>query len=69
MKKITILSLAAIAIIVMLYAGVDGLLRDYAYAPMLTFIAACSAVGLSIDIAIHVKEIIRRNNIRKLRPF
>lgn len=53
----------------MLYAGVDGLLRDYAYAPMLTFIAACSAVGLSIDIAIHVKEIIRRNNIRKLRPF
>jgi hypothetical protein len=65
MKNIIVLMLALVAIGVMAYAGVNGILRDHSSGPLFIFLAACCATGLSMDITTTVKERIRRNNVRK----
>lgn len=69
MKNLTVLLLAIIAVITMLYAGVDGLSKNYSYAPFITFIGACTAVGLAIDVFNHIQIRIRKSNLRKLGRF
>jgi len=69
MKTLTILSLAVIAVIVMLYAGFDGLNKNYAYGPFITFIGSCTAVGVCIDVFNHIQVRIRKGNVRKLGRF
>jgi hypothetical protein len=66
MKNFTVLGLAIVLVGVMLYAGINGLLRDHSYGPFLIFLAACTATGLSLDISRVVKERVRRANARKL---
>jgi hypothetical protein len=69
MKNLTVLLLAIIAVITMLYAGFDGLEKDYSYAPFMTFIGACTAVGLAIDLFNHIQIRLRKSNVRKLGRF
>ena len=68
MKNLTVLSLAILAVIIMLYAGIDGILKDYSYGPFMTFIGSCTAVGLTIDVYNHIQMWIRKSNLRKLGP-
>jgi hypothetical protein len=65
MKNLAVLCLALILVAVMLYAGVNGVIRDHAYGPFFIFLAACTATGLSLDVTKMIKERIRRSNIRK----
>ena len=69
MKNLTLLCLAAIAVTVMLYAGFDGLTKNYAYGPFITFIGGCTAIGVAIDVYNHIQERIRKSNTRKLGRF
>ena len=66
MKNITVLGLALVAVAVMLFAGVNGILREHSYGPFFIFIAVCTAAGLSLDITKVVKEKLRKNHVRKL---
>lgn len=65
MKNLTILGLALVLVAVMLFAGVNGIVRNHSYGPFFIFLAACTATGLSMDITRHIKERIRKSNIRK----
>jgi hypothetical protein len=65
MKNYTVMILAIILVIVLAYAGVDGILKDHATGPLFIFLALCSATGLTIDINRVVKERVRKNNIKK----
>jgi hypothetical protein len=65
MKNFTVVGLALILVAVMLYAGVNGVMRDHAYGPFFIFLAACTATGLSLDITRLIKERIRKSNVRK----
>jgi hypothetical protein len=69
MKNLTVLFLAIIAVVLMLYAGVTAMSKSYAYGPFLTFIAICTAVGLGIDVASHIQLRIKKSNVRKLGRF
>ena len=69
MKHLTVLSLAIVAVIVMLYAGFDALSKNYAYGPFMTFIGACTAVGVAIDLFNHIQLRIKKSNVRKLGRF
>jgi hypothetical protein len=68
MKNLTVLSLAILAVITMLYAGIDGMLNDYSYGAFMTFIGACTAIGLTIDVYNYIQGLIRKSNLRKLGP-
>jgi hypothetical protein len=65
MKNLTTLILAFALVGVMLYAGVNGILRNHSYGPFFIFLAACTATGLAFDVTRMVKEHIRKANIRK----
>ena len=65
MKNLTVLILAFIMVAVMLYAGVNGVIRDHAYGPFFIFLAACTATGLAFDITKAIKDRIRKDNVRK----
>ena len=64
-----VLTLAIVAVIVMLYAGVDGMMRHYSYGPFVTFIGVCTALGVGIDLFNHIQLRLRKNNVRKLGRF
>jgi hypothetical protein len=69
MKNVTVVSLAVVAVITMIYAGINALTNDYAYGPFITFIGACSAVGLVIDIYNMIQIRIKKSNVRKLGRY
>ena len=59
------LFLVFVLVAVLVYAGVDGLMKDHATGPLFIFLAVCTATGLTMDINRLVKERVRRNNIKK----
>lgn len=65
MKNLTVFGLALLLVGVMIFAGVDGILRGHATGPFFLFLAACTATGLSLDVNRLIKERIRRSNARK----
>jgi hypothetical protein len=69
MKNLTALLLAIVAVCLMLYAGLNAISNNYPYGPFMTFIGACSAVGLSIDVFNHIQIRIKKSNVRKLGRF
>jgi hypothetical protein len=66
MKNILLFGLAATAVMLMLYAGLQGLLKNHAYGSFLMFVGAVTTIGLGIDLVNHLKLRIRKGNIRKL---
>jgi hypothetical protein len=73
MKNLTVLTLAIVAVITMLYAGFDAMTKDYTYGPFLIFIGACTAVGVVIDFYNHVQVKIqlriKKSKVSKLGRF
>jgi hypothetical protein len=65
MKNLTVFGLALVLVSIMIFAGVDGIIRGHATGPFFIFLAACTATGLSLDVTRLVKERIRRSNARK----
>lgn len=66
MKNLLSLILALLAVITLLYAGLNGLVQDHSYGTFFTFVGALTTVGLGIDVVNHLKIQIRKNNVRKL---
>jgi hypothetical protein len=69
MKNLTVLSLAVVAVLLMLYAGFDAMAKSYSYGPFLIFIAVCTAIGVGIDLFNHIQVRLRKSNVRKLGRF
>jgi hypothetical protein len=65
MKNLTTLALAFVLVGVMLYAGVNGILRDHSYGPFFIFLAVCTGMGLTFDVTRLIRERARKSNIRK----
>jgi hypothetical protein len=65
MKNLTTLALAFILVGVMLYAGVNGILREHSYGTFFVFLAICTATGLAFDVTRLVRKHIQKTNIRK----
>lgn len=66
MKKILVFLLAILAVIITLYTGLNGLMRDHSYGTFFTFVGAITTIGLGLDVVNHLKIEIRRNAVRKL---
>ena len=66
MKSITIFTLAILGVCAMVYTGTDLLSSNHKLGLFFIFVGGCTSVGLSIDIIAHMKEKIRKNNLRKL---
>jgi len=68
MRNIKIFSLALLAVATVLFMGFQQLSRHESGGLFFIFVGACTAVGLTIDIVVHIKGRIRKNNVRKLLP-
>lgn len=66
MKKFFVLLLALLGVIIILYAGLNGLIENHSYGLFFTFIGAITTVGLGLDVVNHLKIEIRKNSVRKL---
>jgi hypothetical protein len=66
MKHFLLLALALVGVIILLYAGLNGLTKDHSYGFFLIFIGSLTTIGLGIDVTNHLKIQIRKNNVRKL---
>jgi Trk-type K+ transport system membrane component len=66
MKNFLLLTLALIAVIVLLYAGLNGLTKNHSYGFFFTFIGAITTIGLGLDVVNQLKIHVRKNNVRKL---
>jgi hypothetical protein len=69
MKNFLLFGLAVAAVMLMLFAGLQGILNDHSYGSFFTFIGAITTIGLGIDVVNHLKIRIRKSNIRKLGGF
>lgn len=66
LRNITIFVLAAVAIAITVYIGVDGIRNNSASGAFFVFIGSAATIGLTIDIVLHIRTRIRRNALRKL---
>lgn len=66
MKSITIFTLAILGVCTLLYTGADLLPSHHKLGLFFIFVGGCTSVGLGIDLVNHVKERVRKNNLRKL---
>ena len=67
-KNFTVLTLMAILVGVLFYAGIDGLINDHSTGVLFLFVGLCTGAGLTLDIIKAIKEKARKSNLRKLRP-
>ena len=68
-KNLLLLSLALLAVTVMLYAGLDGLSNNHSYGTFFTFIGGITTIGLGFDVVNHLRLSVRRGNVRKLGRY
>lgn len=66
MKNYLMFSLALLAVVIMLYAGLNGLIKHHSYGFFFTFVGGITTVGLGLDVVNHLKVQVRRANVRKL---
>ena len=66
MKNFLLLALALLAVIVLLYAGLNGLMKNHSYGFFFTFIGAITTIGLGLDVVNQLKIQVRKSNVRKL---
>lgn len=66
MKNFVLFGLAILAVMTLLYAGLQGLMKNHTYGSFFLFTGAITTIGLGIDVVSHLKIKIRKNNIRKL---
>jgi hypothetical protein len=65
-KNFLMLSLAFLAVTVLLYAGLNGLTKDHSYGFFFTFIGALTTIGLGLDVVNQLRLHVRKSNVRKL---
>lgn len=65
-RTIFVFMLSFTAIAVLLYMGIDGMLRNSPNGAFFTFIGAAAGIGFAIDVVLHIRSRIRRNTLRKL---
>jgi uncharacterized membrane protein YGL010W len=68
MKTVKVFTLAILAIAMMFYIGANGLSQKLSFGPFFIFVGICTTIGLAMDITNHVKERIRKSNVKKLLP-
>ena len=61
MKNFLALGLALLGVIVMLYAGLNGLTKDHSYGFFFLFIGSITTIGLGMDLVSHLKTLIRKS--------
>ncbi len=66
MKNFLLLGLALAGVIVLLYAGLNGLTNNHSYGTVFTFIGGITTIGLGMDVVNQLKIWQRKNNVRKL---
>jgi hypothetical protein len=66
MRKLFVLLLALVAVFTILYAGLNGLIKNYSYGLFFTFVGAITTIGLGLDVVNHLKIQIQKDSIRKL---
>ena len=59
------LILAALAVILMITLGIEGMRNHLAMGPFFIFVGSCTSIGLTLDIINVVRERIRKSNLRK----
>ena len=64
MKNFVLLTLALIAVIVLLYAGLNGLMKNHSYGFFFVFIGSLTTIGLGLDVVNHLKVHVRKSNVR-----
>jgi hypothetical protein len=68
MRSLKVFGLSFFALSLMILIGVMQMSQDEAGGVFFLFVGTCTMIGLAIDMANHVKERIRKNNVRKLQP-
>ena len=68
MRNTKIFCLSFLAVGMMILIGMMQMSNHEAGGIFFVFVGSCTMLGLAIDVANHVKERIRKNNIRKLQP-
>lgn len=66
MKSYLMFSLALLTVVALLYAGLNGMVKDHSYGFFFTFIGGITTVGLGLDVVNHLKIQVRKANVRKL---
>ena len=66
MKNFLLLGLALLAVVVVLYAGLNGLLKNHSYGFFFTFVGAITTIGLGIDLMNHLRVHLRKKALEKL---
>ena len=66
MKNIFLLSLAFVAVVIAMYAGLHGLTQNHSYGLFFLFTGAITTIGLGIDVVSQLQIHVRKNNVRKL---
>lgn len=69
MKNFLLLGLALLAVGVMLYAGLNGIMKDHSYGFFFTFTGALTSIGLGMDVVNHLKVRVRKSTVRKLGRY
>lgn len=64
-KTLLLLSLALLAVAIILYAGLNGLTNDRSYGMFFTFVGGFTTVGLGMDVVNQLRTHIRRKALRK----
>lgn len=65
-KNFVLLSLAFLAVIIILYTGLNGLSDNESYGFFLTFIGGLTTIGLGIDVVNQLKLHTQKATLRKL---
>jgi hypothetical protein len=68
MRNIKIFCLSFLAVGMMILIGMMQMSNNETGGIFFIFVGTCTLLGLAIDMVNHVKERIRKNNIRKLQP-
>ena len=69
MRNFLLLGLALLAVMALLYAGLNGLMKNHSYGFFFIFIGALTTIGLGLDVVNQLKVHVRKSNVRKLGRF
>jgi hypothetical protein len=68
MKSLKVFGLSFFAVGLMILIGMMQMSNNQNGGIFFIFVGTCTMLGLAIDMTNHVKEKIRKNNVRKLQP-
>jgi len=65
-KNLLLLSLAFLAVIALLYTGLNGMTENHSYGFFFTFVGGVTTIGLGMDVVNELRIRVRKSNVRKL---